>query len=166
MGLLEAVEAHMRQQRQAAHTAIVASGKLCDACAKISFKPLNQTGYAFRANADPEIVSKYQKRTFHFHHCCIACVNKASIAGCRLCAFFLARLRINVNIKHDDGLGSALALPGAGVWVILTQNVSGVAAADGRLFAARSETSNGRSEFTFHYERFAATIDVVQLPRE
>lgn len=162
MGLLEFLEASMKS-----HAAIVASGKLCDACAKISFKSLSQTGYAFRPNADPGVVKDYEKRLFHFHHCCIACVNKASIAGCRLCALFLARLKINVNIEYDNKLGSALALPGAGVWVVLTQRSNGVVTAtNGRSYAARSDQTNWGSEFTFHYDKIAAKIDLVSLPRE
>lgn len=164
MSLLESykvAKAHL----QALHVGIVASGKLCDACSKISFQPLYQTGYAFRPNADPQVVKDYEHRLFYFHHCCIACVNKASIAGCRLCAFFLTRLRINVNRETDNKLGSALLLPGAGVWVVLTQRSNGkVLATDGRLFAARSDQTNWASEFTFHYDKIAASVDLVSLP--
>jgi hypothetical protein len=131
------------RRRQAAHTAIVACGKLCDACAKISFKPLHQTGYAFRSDADPAVVREYEKQLFHFHHCCIACVKKASVAGCRLCALFLARLSINLNIEYEKKLGSALSLPGAGVWVVLRQrNMGIVIATDGRPLAAGSQQTN------------------------
>ncbi|KAF2031505.1 hypothetical protein EK21DRAFT_88003 [Setomelanomma holmii] len=148
-----------------AHAAIINSGKLCTACASISFKPLAQTGYTFRPNAGSEMVNSHENLLFYFHHCCIACVNKASIAGCRLCALFLARLRINVNIKYDDKLGSALALPGAGVWVVLTQRQTGVlTASDGRIFAARSQQTNWGQDFTFHYDKFAAKIDLTTLP--
>ncbi|KAF2829540.1 HET-domain-containing protein [Ophiobolus disseminans] len=162
---MDLLEPRVRRQRQDAHAAIVDSGNLCDACASISFKPLSQTGYAFRPDADPEVIRAYEKRLFHFHHCCIACVNKASIAGCRLCALFLVRLRINVNVEYENKLGASLLLPGAGVWVVLTQSPHGViTSTDGRSFAARSDQTNWDSKFTFHYEKTAAKIDLVSLP--
>lgn len=143
----------------------VADKKICDACAKISFKPLSKTGYSFRPDADVSVIRQYGNRLFYFHHCCIACVNKASIAGCRLCALFLTRLKINVNITYSDKLGAALSLPGAGVWVVLTQQSNSVTTSkDGRSFASRSQQTNWASDFTLHYDKVAARIDIVELP--
>jgi hypothetical protein len=138
---------------------------LCNACANISFKPLDQTGYSFRPDADPEVIREHEKRLFYFHHCCIACVNKASIDGCRLCSLFLARVRVNVNITADDKLGAALELPGAGVWVVLTQRSGDIHTAnDGRTFVAPSERTNWRMNFTLHYQKLAAQVDLEMLP--
>ncbi|PVH68228.1 HET-domain-containing protein [Cadophora sp. DSE1049] len=115
--------------------------------------------------ADPKIVQEYAKKRFYFHHCCIACVNKASLEeGCQLCSFFLTCFVGRINISRDDKLGAALELPGTGVWVVLTQGADTLATTtDGRRFAAMTQASNWTGSFTFHYDKIAAQIDLTSM---
>ena len=138
---------------------------LCNFCSKISFQSLSECRFSFRPDADPKIVQEYATKRFYFHHCCIACVNKASLEeGCQLCSFFLTCFVGRINISRDDKLGAALELPGAGVWVVLTQGAGTPATTtDGRRFAARTQASNWTGSFTFHYDKIAAQIDLTSM---
>jgi hypothetical protein len=90
---------------------------LCDYCLKISFKPLKETRYGFRADLDEATKAKYSEELFYFHHCCLPCVRESWENGCQLCALILTRLLgpeySYINGSKNDGLCAALALPGA-----------------------------------------------------
>lgn len=69
-----------------------------------------------------------------------------------------------INTSRDDKLGAALGLPGAGVWVVLTQGAGMPATTtDGRKFAARTQASNWTGSFTFHYDKIAAQVDLKSM---
>ena len=138
---------------------------LCEKCANISFDALVKTPFSFKATADVSEVAKHTTSLFYFHHCCIPCVKEASIKGCRLCDFFMARLHIGGGgASNKDGLCAALDLPGAGVWVILTQDSEGLTRSeDGRRFNSRTQASKWTQSFTVHYDTISAPIDLVTL---
>jgi hypothetical protein len=138
---------------------------LCKCCTKISFQALSECGFSFRPDADPKIVQEYATKRFYFHHCCIACVNKASLEeGCQLCSLFLTCLVGRTNVSRCDKLGAALDLPGAGVWVVLTQGAGTMeTTTDGRKFVARTEANNWTGRLTLHYDKIAAQIDLTSM---
>ncbi|KAK4158962.1 HET-domain-containing protein [Cladorrhinum sp. PSN259] len=144
------------------------TNRLCERCSNISFTPLHQTPYSFRATADPAVVRQYRSLLFYFHHCCIPCIAAAGKDGkCRLCAFFMAKWHMSQtkSTEEPDRLCAALDLPGAGVWVILTQSPGAMATTvDGRRFRGRRQEENWNASFTFHYDKVKFSIDLTPLP--
>jgi len=77
---------------------------------------------------------------------------------------------LSINGSTSDGLCAALALPGAGVWVILTQSRglqnAMVTTKDGRTFKGLDANSNWLSSFTIHYATLSVQMDLGKLPSE